>query len=428
MTTIRPMDRDTIIQALSAGVVPRLGLQHIQVGRLSEVKAAVHDLDRIADDGGAFRVVIGPYGAGKTFFLNLIRSLALEKRLVTMHADLAPDRRLHASGGQARNLYQEAVKNLSTRAKPDGNALQSIVERFIGDATQAASDAGKKPEAVIQERLNGLKDHNGGFDFVTVILAFCKGHTDGNEQLKSDAVRWLRGEFTTKTDTMKALGVRTFVDDDTVYDHLKLLSAFVQVAGYKGLLVMFDEMVNIYKQQHAQSRNQNYEQILRILNDVLQGDVKGMGVYLGGTPEFLLDTRRGCYSYAALQSRLAENPFSTLGRVDFSGPVLRLANLTPEDLHVLLENVRRVFASGDEAKHLVPDDAITAFMIHCKRHIGDAYFQTPRNSVRAFVQLLSTLEQNPTTNWSDLIAMTPIETDTETISGDGDDELTSIRF
>ncbi|OJU31835.1 MAG: hypothetical protein BGN89_08380 [Alphaproteobacteria bacterium 64-6] len=179
--------------------------------------------------------------------------------------------------------------------------------------------------------------------------------------------------------------------------------------------------------QHSVSRQQNYEQVLRILNDVLQGDVKGLGFYLGGTPEFLMDTRRGLYSYAALQSRLAENPFSGDGRVDFSGPVLRLANLTPEDLHVLLENVRRVFASGDDSKNLIPDEAIEAFMAHCNKHIGDAYFQTPRNSVRAFVQMLSTLEQNPSTAWSDLIARTSLEKDTES-AGDGDDELTTFKL
>lgn len=425
---IRSRDRDTILQALSAGVVPRLGLQHIQVGRINEVMAAVKDLDRIADEGGAFRVVIGPYGAGKTFFLNLVRSIALEKRLVTVHADLAPERRLYASGGEARALYQEAVRNMATRTKPEGGALQAIVERFINDATQAATAAKEAPEAVIKQRLEGLKDLNRGYDFIDVLSAFCKGHSEGNDQLKSDAIRWLRGEFTTKTDAKKALGVREFVDDTSVYDHLKLLAAFVQIAGYKGLLVVFDEMVNLYKLQHAQSRNQNYEQILRVLNDVLQGDVKGLGIYLGGTPEFLMDTRRGLYSYAALQSRLSENQFGGEGRVDFSGPVLRLANLTAADMQVLLENVRHVFATGNPEAYLVPDEAIRSFMAHCDRNIGAAYFQTPRNSVRAFVQLLSTLEQNPSVGWSDLIDKTTVEKETAPAEGEADDELTSIRL
>lgn len=427
---IRPRDRDTIIQALSAGVVPRTGLQHIQVGRALEISAALRDIGRIADTGSAFRLIVGEYGAGKTFFLHLVRTIALEKRLVTVHADLAPDRRLFARGGEARNLYQEAVRNLATRAKPDGGALASIVERFIADTTKAAKDANTPVDAMIHQRLAGLQDHVGGYDYATVLTAYCRGHEQGEEKLKSDALRWLRGEFTTKTDARQALGVRTIVDDDSVYHHLKLLAAFTRLAGYAGLLVIFDEMVNLYKMQQATSRNQNYEQILRILNDVLQGSVSGLGVYLGGTPEFLMDTRRGLYSYPALQSRLGENQFARDGLVDFSGPVIRLSNLTPEDLHVLLENVRRVFTSGATTLPEIPDAAITAFMQHCSKQIGDAYFRTPRNSVKAFVQLLSILEQNPTVAWSSLLGQVVVAPDEATgaTPPGNDDELTGFKL
>jgi hypothetical protein len=427
---IRPRDRDTIIQALSAGVVPRTGLQHIQVGRALEVGAAVQDIARIADGGSAFRLIIGEYGAGKTFFLHLVRTIALEKRLVTVHADLGPDRRLFARGGEARNLYQETVRNLATRAKPDGGALQSIVERFIAETSKAARDANTPVDAMIQQQLVGLQDHIGGYDYATVLTAYCRGHEQGEETLKSDALRWLRGEFTTKTDARKALGVRTIVDDESVYDHLKLLAAFTRLAGYEGLLMVIDEMVNLYKMQQAASRNQNYEQILRVLNDVLQGSVSGLGVYFGGTPEFLMDTRRGLYSYPALQSRLGENQFARDGLVDFSGPVIRLSNLTPEDLHVLLENVRRVFASGNGTLPEVPDAAIAAFMQHCNKQVGDAYFRTPRNSVRAFVQLLSVLEQNPAVTWPNLLGqveVAPDETAGTPPSGD-DDELSGFKL
>lgn len=429
---IRPRDRDTIIQALSAGVVPRTGLQHIQVGRKLEVAAAVRDMDRIADQGSAFRLIIGEYGAGKTFFLHLVRTIALEKRLVTVHADLAPERRIYARGGEARSLYQEAVRNLATRAKPDGGALQSVVERFITETSKAAKDAGVSVDTMIQQRLASLQEHVGGYDYVTVLSGYYRGHEQGNEELKANALRWLRGEFTTKTDARNALGVRTIVDDDTVYDHLKLLGEFTRLAGYAGLLVIFDEMVNLYKLQHAQSRNQNYEQILRILNDVLQGTVSGFGVYLGGTPDFLLDTRRGLFSYPALQSRLGENPFAKDGLIDLSGPVIRLSNLTPVDLHVLLENVRRVFAAGNTGMPEVPDPAITAFMEHCSRQIGDAYFRTPRNSVKAFVQLLSILEQNPGVSWPSLLGQVAIATDeaaaSDAVAPGGDDELSGFKL
>lgn len=400
---IRPRERDAIIQSLRAGVVPRTGHQHIQVGRLSEVAALVADIDRIADGGSAIRLAIGEYGAGKSFFLNLVRAIALERKLVTVHADLSPDRRIHATGGQARSLYAELMRNVSTRAKADGGAMSSIVERFVSDCLSEARARNDAPDTIIRERLGALQELTGGYDFAEVIAAYWKGHDTGNEQLKSDSVRWLRGEFATRTDARRSLGVRTIIDDATMYDHLKLFARFVRLAGFGGLLVSLDELVNLYKLANTQARNANYEQILRILNDCLQGSAVGIGFILGGTPDFLLDSRRGLYSYAALQSRLAENTFAVEGRVDFSGPVLRLGNLSPEDLFVLLGKLRHVFALGDSTRHLVPDEALTAFMNHCGRRIGDAYFRTPRTTIKEFVNLLAVLEQNPGTQWSELI-------------------------
>lgn len=228
-TTIRPRERDAIMQALRAGVVPRLGQQHIQVGRVAEVKAMLGDIDRVADGGSAIRFVIGEYGSGKTFFLHLVRSIALERKLVTVHADLSPDRRLHATGGQARSLYAELMRNISTRAKPDGGAMGSLVERFVTSTLGQTHADGASPDTVIRARLAQLSELTGGYDFAEVIAAYWRGHDTGNEQLKSDAVRWLRGEFTTKTDARAVLGVRTIVDDAGVYDQLKLLARFVDL-------------------------------------------------------------------------------------------------------------------------------------------------------------------------------------------------------
>ena len=400
---IRPRDRDAIVQSLRAGVVPRAGQQHIQVGRANEVKALVTDIDRIADGGSSIRFAIGEYGAGKSFFLNLVRSIALERKLVTVHADLSPDRRLHATGGQARSLYAELMRNLATRSRPEGSAMASVVERFVTDSLSTAATRDVAPEVVIRERLAALEELTGGYDFAQVVAAYWKGHDTGNEQLKADAVRWLRGEYSTRTDARAALGVRTIIDDATFYDHLKLFARFVRMAGFEGLLVCLDELVNLYKLANTQARNSNYEQILRILNDTLQGSAAGLGFVLGGTPETLLDTRRGLYSYSALQSRLAENTFAGAGIVDFSGPVLRLANLSPEDLYVLLGKLRHVFAAGDPAGYLVPDEGLQAFMTHCSTRVGDAYFRTPRTTIKEFVNLLAALEQNPGVEWSDLI-------------------------
>ena len=370
---------------------------------------------------------------GKVFFLQLIRTIALEKGLVTIHADLSPDRRLHATGGQARNLYAELVRNLSTRTKPEGNALTSVVERFITEARKQADASGKSVTEIIEDRLSNLSELVGGYDFAKVIASYWNGYEHDNEQLKADAVRWLRGEFTTKTDARNMLGVRTIVDDASVYDHFKLLSLFVRQAGYNGLLVNLDEMVNLYKLSSQKARVSNYEQILRILNDCLQGSAEYIGFILGGTPDFLLDPRKGLYSYEALHSRLVENSFArAAGVIDYSSPTLHLANLAPEELLILLRNLRNVYASDDESKYLLPDEALIAFLEHCSKRIGDAYFRTPRNTIKAFVDLLAVLEQNTELRWTQLIEQVNLEEESNTdmpgIEVDGDDELASFQL
>jgi len=433
MSVIRPKDRDLIVQALRAGVVPRSGQQLIQVGRVREVEVTLRDIDRIGEGGAVFRIIIGEYGAGKTFFLNLVRAIALQQKLVTAHADLNPDRRLHASGGQARSLFAELMKNVSTRARPDGGALGGVVEKFVAQARTDAKAQAVASESLIRSRLNPLTDMVGGYDFSEVIAQYARGFEEGNDSLVADAVRWLRGEFTTKTEARAALGVRTIIDDDQMYDHLKLFARFVRLAGFGGLLVCLDELVNLYKLANRQARDSNYEQILRILNDVLQGSTEGMGILLGGTPEFLLDTRRGLYSYPALQSRLAENAFAAqAGVADYSGPVLRLTSLTQEDFYVLLQRLRHVFAYGDPAKYLLPDEGIGAYMTHTAKRLGEAYFRTPRTTITGFLGLLAVLEQNPEKNWRELVGAVAVEADTgaatERAVESDSDELASFKL
>lgn len=404
MAAIRPRERSAIIQSLRAGVTPRIGLEHIQVGRVNEVKALIEDLDRICEGGSAFRLIIGDFGAGKSFFLQLIRYIALEKGMVAVNADLSPDRRLQASNGQARNLYQELTRNIATRAHPEGNAMIPIIEKFITVQRSEAEKQGKDVEVLIKEKLSSLSELVGGYDFAKVIAAYWRGYNEDNEELKAAAVRYLRGEYSTRTEARNDLDVRTIIDDSSVYDHLKLLARFVVQAGYKGLIVNLDEMVNLYKISNQRSRSANYEQILRILNDCLQGSAEYLGFLLGGTPEFLIDPRKGLYSYEALHSRLAENSFAQIANVvDYTSPVLMLENLHPEELYVLLCNIRNVFAGGDKEKYLLPDEALTAFLQHCSNRIGDAYFRTPRNTIKAFTDLLAILAQNPDLKWQTLI-------------------------
>ena len=427
MANIRPRERSAIIQSLRAGVTPRIGLEYIQVGRVNEVKALIEDLDNIEQGGSAFRIIIGDFGAGKSFFLQLIRYIALEKGMVVINADMSPDRRLFASNGQARNLYKELARNLATRAHPEGNAMIPLVEKFITEQRRIADAEGKDVERVIKDKLNSLSELVDGYDFAQVIATYWKAYNEGNEDLKNNVIRYLRGEYTSRADARRDLGVRAIVEDNNVYDHIKLLARFVTQAGYKGLLVNLDEVVNLYKLPSQRARSSNYEQVLRILNDCLQGSAESLGFLLGGTPEFLMDQRKGLYSYEALHSRLAENTFAQIANVvDYHSPILMLQNLSPEEIYVLVCNIRNVFAGGNKDKYILPDEALKAFLEHCSKNIGDAYFRTPRNTIKAFVDLLSIVEQNPDLSWQSLIGNIKIdsETDNSLVTIADDDKLT----
>ena len=402
--TIKPRERDAILQSLRAGVVPRIGLQHIQVGRKDEVAAILSDLDRIAQDGATVRFVIGRYGSGKSFFLNLARMVALEKKFVVVQADISPDRRLHASGGQARSLYSELMHNMSAGAKRDGGALPGLVERWVSDVEFEVKETGGDPQKEIYRRLKPLLENVSGYDFATVINKYVEGSQQGNDVLMNASLRWLRAEYATKTEARQDLGVRSIIGDQDVYDYLKLMASFVRLAGYTGLLVNLDEMGVLAQRLNSKSaRDANYEMILRIFNDCLQGSVKGLGVVFAGTDTFMDDRRRGLASYEALATRLANNSFAVDGLRDYSGPVIRLQNLTVEDLYVLLHNIRQVYAAGDVSRYLVPDEALKAFIQHCAQTLGTEFYQTPRDAVKGFVGFLSVLEQNPGTEWRKLL-------------------------
>jgi hypothetical protein len=403
MAEIKRRERDAVLQSLQAGLVPRMGLHLIQVGRKDEVSAMLNDLERIEQGGAAFRIVMGRFGSGKSFFLNLVRTLALQKRMVVVQADMSMERRIHASGGQARALFSELMKNLATKSKPDGGALRNLCEGWISGIQNQVKTAGGNDDEVkrrIFEDLRELQDSVGGFEFAEVLSKYYEGHVAGNDALQGAALRWLRGEYTTKTDARADLGVRRIVDDDNFYDSLKLVAAFCVRAGYTGLLVNLDEMVVLsHRLPSSRARQTNYEALLTMLNDCLQGTVKNLGFLLAGTDEFIEDKRRGLYSYEALRSRLAENRFAGQGVKDFSGPVLRLQNLSPEDLFVLLRNIRHVHAFGDEAKYIIPDEALVAVLKKASETLGADYYKTPRDIVRSFVGLLSVLEQNPGRDW-----------------------------
>lgn len=428
ISTLRPRERDALIQSLRAGVTPLLGARHIQVGRDAEIAALEKNLDRISDGGSAFRLVVGEYGSGKTFFMNLVRGAAMDRQLVVAHADLNPSRRLQASAGEARSLYAELMKNLATRTKPEGGALQIIVEKFITTALAEARKAGSKPEDIIHERLGDLNELVMGYDFATVIAAYWRAYETDDDVLKDNAIRWLRGEFTAKSDAKRALGVREIIGDAAIYDQLKLIAKFCRLAGYKGLLICLDELVNLYKLANTQSRNGNYEQILRILNDLEQGNVEGLGFVLGGTPEFLMDSRRGLFSYPALQSRLADNPFARNSLVDMSGPVLKLGNLGRDQFVALLGKLDAIYRSTMADSTPLSANALEAFMQYCEHRIGEATFRTPRTTITAFIGLLAVLEQNPNVEWQQLLNQTKIVLDIPIDDVFVSDELVSLSL
>lgn len=411
---IKPKERDTIIQSMKSGVVPRFGLQHIQVGRSEELKSFVNDIATISEGGTSFRFVIGEYGSGKTFFLSLVRSIALQKGLVTMNADLSPTKRLHGTDGHARVLLSELISSISTRTKQDGNALPNILEKFISKARMEAENSHREVAMIIYEQLIDLNEFPGGYTFAQVVNKYWTAYESGDDALKDCVLRWLKAEYTTKTDSLRDLGVREFINDASFFNTLKLYSILVQKAGYGGLMICLDEMVNLYKISNTVSRKANYEEILNILNNTLQGNLSHIGFIMSGTPEFLTDGNRGLYSYEALKSRLAENSFSkSLGLTDYNSTVLRLANLTKEELYLLLMNLRNVFAGGDKSKYLVPNDALLAYLNHCANKIGDSYYRTPRNTIKGFLDLLSMLEQYPNLKWSDMIEQIEVVQDVE---------------
>lgn len=399
MSKIKASERQSIIQSLRSGQTPRIGLHHIQVGRVKELEQIAKDLDAAVSGAASGRFVIGDYGAGKTFFLNLAKTTALQKGFVIMKADLSLDRRLQGSDGQAVSLFNELTRNMATRTRPEGGALKSIIEKFIAAAVESGEQSDRSTREVIREKLAGLQDLVAGFDFADVLNLYTEGYEAQNEAQQLAALKWLRGEFNSKIDARKALGVRSMVDDDSFYDYLKLLARFCVLAGYKGLLVQLDEMASIFQLSSSQARLQNYEQILRILNDLSQGSAEHLVMMFGGTPEFLEDTRRGLYSHEPLRTRLAPSLWEKNGFIDYAHTVMRLPQLTREDLFALISKIRTVFSEGSPNQNLIGDDGLKAFIDKCFEKVGDQSFRTPRETAKQFVELLSLLEQYPESSW-----------------------------
>src|SRR5581483_11839463 len=326
-----------LINSLGSGVVPRVGLEYIAVGRKDEIASLLQDLGNIGEGGATCRFIVGRYGSGKSFLLQLIRNYAMERDFVVADADLSPERRLTGTNGQGLSTYRELMRNLETKTRPDGGALASLLERWIAAIqTQVIKSTGLKStdeaftnqvEMKILDIINGMEGMVHGFDFANVLTTYWRGHRMGDDQQKDVALRWLRGEFSTKTEARSALDVRVIIDDDNWYDYVKLMSKFVSDIGYKGLIIIIDEAVNLYKITNTISRQSNYEKLLALFNDTMQGKADHLGILIGGTPQFVDDQRRGLFSYEALRSRLEESRFAQGEYKDLSGPIIRLQTL-----------------------------------------------------------------------------------------------------
>ena len=379
-----------IINSLKGGVVPRIGLPYITVGREREIKALLHDLDLVADGGASFRFLVGRYGAGKSFLLQTIRTHAMGNDFVVADADLSPERRLQGGQGQGLATYRELIRNLSTKTRPEGGALALVLDRWVA-ALREQPDA----EAALAAQLSPIQELVCGFDFTQVLRLYYRASLEGNDEARAGVVKWLRGEFRTKTEARGELGVNACITDDTWYEYLKLFAQFLVGAGYRGLVVLIDELVNLYKIPNATSRQYNYEKILTMYNDTLQGKAHHLGIIMGGTPQSIEDRRRGVFSYEALRSRLTQGRFASAGLADMLAPVIHLEPLTYEELLVLIEKLADIHAGYFGYERMLTEAQLVGFLKVEFGRVGADTHLTPREVIRDFIELLDIVCQNP---------------------------------
>lgn len=402
-----------LLNSLGAGVVPRVGLEYIAVGRKEEIGALLEDLRNVEEGGAAFRFIVGRFGTGKSFLLQILRNHAMDRGFVVADADLSPERKLAGRDGQAVATYRELMRHLATKMRPEGGALAMLLERWIAGIQLVVSEESGLDQnnprffALVEGRiLEVVREMAGmvhGYDFATVLAAYWRGYRTQEDTLKENALRWLRGEFNTKSEAYKDLGVRTIIDDNTWYDYIKLMANFVARVGYKGLIIFVDEAINLYNLQHSASRQANYETILAMFNDTMQGKVDHLGIFIGGTPQFIEDPRRGLFSYDALKSRLEESRFLQAGVRDFTGPLIRLPALTSEELFVLLQRLADVHGCHYGYDQRLTQVQLQEFLTVVYARIGANDRLTPREIERDFISVLNIIHQNPSISFEQVL-------------------------
>ncbi|CAM2872566.1 ATP-binding protein [Lactobacillus crispatus] len=403
----------TVLNSLKGGVVPRIGLPYITVGRKAEIEALLHDVDVIQEGGASFRFIVGRYGSGKSFLLQTIRNYVMDKNFVVVDGDLSPERRLQGSKGQGLATYRELIQNLSTKTRPEGGALTLILDRWINSVQmQVSQETGlnnddPKFEQAVDQKIYGvissLNELVHGFDFAKLLNMYYHVYMSGDDETKAKVVKWFRGEYSHKTEAKKELGVDIIISDSDWYEYLKLFATFFRQAGYAGLMIMIDELVNIYKIPNAISRQYNYEKILTMYNDTLQGKAKYLGIIMCGTPQAIEDRRRGVYSYEALRSRLATGKFAQAGARDMYAPVIKLEPLTAEEMLVLTEKLADMHAGLYGYERTITDDDLVQFIKIEYARVGADTNITPREIIRDFIELLDIVWQNPQTDIQTLL-------------------------
>ena len=403
----------TVLNSLKGGVVTRIGLPYITVGRKAEIEALLHDVDVIQEGGASFRFIVGRYGSGKSFLLQTIRNYVMDKNFVVVDGDLSPERRLQGSKGQGLATYRELIQNLSTKTRPEGGALTLILDRWINSVQmQVSQETGlnnddPKFEQAVDQKIYGvissLNELVHGFDFAKLLNMYYHAYMSGDDETKAKVVKWFRGEYSHKTEAKKELGVDIIISDSDWYEYLKLFATFFRQAGYAGLMIMIDELVNIYKIPNAISRQYNYEKILTMYNDTLQGKAKYLGIIMCGTPQAIEDRRRGVYSYEALRSRLATGKFAQAGARDMYAPVIKLEPLTAEEMLVLTEKLADMHAGLYGYERTITDDDLAQFIKIEYARVGADTNITPREIIRDFIELLDIVWQNPQTDIQTLL-------------------------
>ncbi|MCT3586204.1 ATP-binding protein [Lactobacillus amylovorus] len=428
----------TVLNSLKGGVVPRIGLPYITVGRKAEIEALLHDVDVIQEGGASFRFIVGRYGSGKSFLLQTIRNYVMDKNFVVVDGDLSPERRLQGSKGQGLATYRELIQNLSTKTRPEGGALTLILDRWINSVqTQVVSEGiasdDPKFEAAVDQKIYGvissLNELVHGFDFAKLLNMYYHAYMSGDDETKAKVVKWFRGEYSHKTEAKKDLGVDIIISDSDWYEYLKLFATFFRQAGYAGLMIMIDELVNIYKIPNAISRQYNYEKILTMYNDTLQGKAKYLGIIMCGTPQAVEDRRRGVYSYEALRSRLASGKFAQEGARDMYAPVIRLEPLTAEEMLVLTEKLADMHANLYGYKRTITDNDLAQFIKIEYARVGADTSITPREIIRDFIELLDIVWQNPDKKITDLLNSDQFSyTKSEAVSDNAEKDYTEFKI